>query len=258
MADRPRDDTWWIASDGKWYPPTLQPETANVPAGTDDIDGITDGPSTTGSTSVPTVLTRIVSAALLASSAAFAVAAVFGLRFGSALGSTSTSDRSRTAVEDLFLGWSSLALFAMVVTGAVVLVWTFQTSRAFDARGASGRRWRGAWTIGAWFIPFASFVLPKLVYNELEKISQVPFTGADIGTRWKEEQRSTLSDLWWLLWVAGLFMYQSTQVFMSDPAVDPGTVAVATSLSGAAHLVLAAAGVALVVVIRRIDSASRS
>jgi len=197
------------------------------------------------------------SVALVITSGAFAVAAVFGLQYGSALRSGATSDPQQVSVEGLYLGWSSFALFAMVVTGVFVLVWTFQTSKVFDARGASGRRWRGAWTIGSWFIPLASFVLPRFVLSELEKISQVPFDGGDIGERWKEEPRSTVGDLWWLLWVSGLFMYQSTQVFLTDPSVDPGTIAVATSLAGAAHVVLAAAGVALVVVVRRIEAASQ-
>jgi hypothetical protein len=162
-----------------------------------------------------------------------------------------------SSAEDLFLGWSSFALFAMVVTGVLVLIWTYQTSKAFDARGPTGRKWRGAWTIGSWFIPFASFVLPKLVFNELERISQAPFTDDPIGDRWKSETRSGISDLWWLLWVAGLFMFQSTQVFLTDPSVDEGTIAVATSLSGVAHGLLAAAGVSLVVVVRRIEAVSR-
>lgn len=149
-------------------------------------------------------------------------------------------------------------MFALVITGVVLLMWTFQTSRAFDHRGATGRRWRGAWTIGSWFVPFASFVLPKLVFNELERISRVPFTGDEIGEAWKDETRSAVGDLWWLLWIVGLFSYQATQVLLSDPGVDAGTSAVAASLSGVSHAVLAGAGVALVLVVRRIESDSRA
>lgn len=251
MADRPRDDTWWIASDGKWYPQALQPD-----ADTTSVAATEPTSADSGSTAVPRVLTLVVTMALAAASAAFAVAAFFGIRSGSALSSASVSAQDQASAEEVFLSWSSFALFAMVVAGVLVLGWTYLTSKAFDARGASGRRWRGWWTIGAWFIPFASFVLPKLVFNELEKISRVPFTGDDIGDRWKEESRSSVGDLWWLLWVAGLFMFQMTQVFLTDPAIDPGTIAVASSLSGVAHAVLAAAGVALFFVVRRIESAS--
>jgi len=253
MADRPRDDTWWIASDGKWYPPSLQPDPT-----AERVLAVEPALPSRGSSTVPSVLVRIVTAALAATSAAFAVAALLGLRYGSVLRSTSSSAEDRSLAEGLFLGWSTLALFAMVATGVIVLAWTFQTSKAFDARGPENRRWRGAWTIGAWFVPLASFILPKLVFNELEKISQVPFTGDDVGDRWKEEARSGLGDLWWLLWVVGLFMYQMAQVFLTDPTVDPDTVAVASSISGVSHAVLAAAGVALVFVVRRIDSASRA
>jgi len=251
MADRPRDNTWWIASDGKWYPPTLQPEADVGPSSV--IESSRDANT---STAVPRVLTLVVTTSLAATAAAFAFGAFFGLRYGSALGSASASAQDRASAEEVFLGWSSLALVMMALTGGAVLAWTYQTSRAFDARGASGRRWRGWWTIGAWFVPLASLILPKLVFNELEKISQVPFDGEEIGDRWKGETRSTVADLWWLLWVAGLFMYQSTQMFLTDPAVDPGTIAVASSLSGVAHAVLAAAGASLAVVVRRIYSAS--
>jgi hypothetical protein len=95
------------------------------------------------------------------------------------------------------------------------------------------------------------------VFNELEKISQVPFVRDEIGDQWKEESHSAVGDLWWLLWVVGLFLFQATQMLLTDPAVDAGTVDIATSLSGLAHAILAAAGVALVVVMWRIESTSR-
>jgi hypothetical protein len=256
MADRPRDNTWWIASDGKWYPPTLQPE-INPDAGIAPRADVVPEMSHTESTAIPQVLTRVVSAALVMSSAAFVVAAFFGFRYGAALGSAAVSAEDLASAEEVSLGWSSFSLFALVVTGIGVLVWAYQTSKAFDARGTSGRRWRGWWTVGGWFVPIASFILPRLGFNELEKISQVPFTGDDIGDRWKGETRSAIGDLWWLLWVTGLFLYQSTQVFLTDPSVDSGTIATAASLSGVAHVVLAAAGAALVIVVRRIDSASQ-
>jgi hypothetical protein len=252
MADRPRDDAWWIASDGKWYPPNLQPDFSAAPV----VDA-QSSPAPVGSIVVPRLLTRIATGALIATSITFVVAAFFGLQYGTALRSNSVSDLSRASAEAVFLGWSSLAVFAMVVTGALILVWTFRTSKAFDARGAANRRWNRGWTIGAWFIPLASFVLPKLVFNELEKISQVPFVRDEIGNEWKEESHSAVGDLWWLLWVVGLFLFQATQVFLTDPTVDAGTVDIATSLSGLAHAILAAAGVALVVVMWRIEATSR-
>lgn len=252
MADRPRDDAWWIASDGKWYPPNLQPDLSAA-----HVVDAQSPRALVGSAVVPRLLTRIATGALVATSITFVVAAFLGLQYGTALRSASVSDESRASAEEVFLGWSSLAVFAMVVTGALILVWTFRTSKAFDARGATNRRWNRGWTIGSWFIPLASFVLPKLVFNELEMISQVPFVRDEIGDQWKEESHSAVGDLWWLLWVVGLFLFQATQMLLTDPAVDAGTVDIATSLSGLAHAILAAAGVALVVVMWRIESTSR-
>jgi hypothetical protein len=252
MADRPRDDTWWIASDGKWYPPNLEPDSSVAP-----VVDVQSPMTPAASAVVPRVLTRIAAGALVATSITFVVAAFFGLQYGTALRSTSVSDESRTSAEEVFLGWSSFALFAMVATGVLILVWTFRTSKAFDARGATNRRWNRGWTIGAWFIPLASFVLPKLVFNELERISKIPFFSDAIGDQWKRESHSAVGDLWWLLWVVGLFLLQATQLLLTDPTVDAGTVDVATSLSSLAHAILAAAGIALVVVMRRVESSSR-
>ncbi|MEN8239862.1 MAG: DUF4328 domain-containing protein [Actinomycetota bacterium] len=253
MADRPRDDTWWIASDGKWYPPTLHPDPEAAPT-----SAVEHARSTERSSSIPVGLTRAVTAALAASTAMFAIAAVFGLRYGSALRSTTMSAGDVAATEEVFVGWSALALLALVMSGAVVLAWTFQTSKAFDHRGPTRRRWRGAWTIGSWFVPLASFVLPKLVFNELEKIAQIPFTGDDVGDDWTHQSRSTLGDLWWVLWLIGLFMVQATQIVMTEPSVDEETLALAASLSGAAHAALAGAGVAMFFLVRRIEVGSRS
>ncbi|MCL1588247.1 MAG: DUF4328 domain-containing protein, partial [Actinomycetia bacterium] len=150
MADRPRDDTWWIASDGKWYPSTLQPGSSVAP-----VVDVQSPMAVVASAVVPRVLTRIASGALVATSIMFVVAAFFGFQYGTALRSASVSRESRASAEDVFLGWSSFALFAMVATGVLILVWTFRTSKAFDARGATNRRWNRWWTIGAWFIPLA-------------------------------------------------------------------------------------------------------
>jgi len=252
LADRPRDD-WWLASDDKWYPPDLRPDV-----------GITE-PETwvphshrTSGTTVPRTLTKLLVWALLATSIFLVVAAFFGLRHAATVRSATSTPGSIETAEFVALGWSGIAVLGILVSGLLVIVWTFQTSKSLDARGTTGRRWRGGWTIGSWFIPIASLVLPKLVFNELERVVQVPYTGQPIGETWKTMSRSQLGDVWWLLWVAALIPLQIVQVLAADQIDDGGTIAMVATVTAISYALFAGAGVALAFVIRRIEQASRS
>ena len=72
MADRPRNDDWWLASDGKWYPPELRSDAdggGTSPMGTDDASRV-----------ISAALTNATSMAVALSSSLFIVAAFFGFR----------------------------------------------------------------------------------------------------------------------------------------------------------------------------------
>ena len=150
-----------------------------------------------------------------------------------------------------------LAGVLLAVAAVTSIVWIYQASRAADARGASGRRWRGGWTIGSWVIPFANFVLPKLLFNELEKAFQVPFRGLPIDDAWRSEQRTGLADLWWALWVGGSAV--SLWSWFANPGeVSEGeALSTSVSLTSITMLLTAASGVFFIFVVRRIAVFSR-
>lgn len=258
MADRPRNDDWWLASDGRWYPPELHPGRAD-----DDAPEPSESPTTGGSTRVSTRLTYAVTIALMLTSSLFIVTAFYGFRVAGELrdgGSPlSTVIEGATSAEIAFSGWFALAVIAFLAAGVLTIAWTVNASRAFDARGASGRRWRGGWTVGSWLIPLANFVLPKLLFNELERISRTPSNGEPVAERWRSRPRSTLGDLWWGLWLGGIVTNQASTVLSGGLGVIDGTgdltddqLATGLSLSALAFLLIAGAGIALLFVIRRI------
>jgi hypothetical protein len=254
MADRPRDDEWWLASDGKWYPPELA---------SDARDGALPGsasPEATPGTVVPSVFTNVVGGLLTATSILMVVSSFFGLRYAGDLRSgravVSPGAEDVGASEITYTGWLSIALLMFVITGVVVLVWTYKTSKMLDARGATQRRWRGGWTIWSWIIPFANFVIPKLVFNEIEKISQTQYLGEPIGFSWKQMTRTRLADVWWLLWVGGVLLSQMSAV-VNLGGEDEGTLATSVTMTSVSYVFFAAAGVALALVLRRIEMFSR-
>ncbi len=65
----------------------------------------------------------------------------------------------------------------MFTVGAVLLmVWLNLAYKAGQSRGAIDRTWSSGWTVGAWFIPFANLAIPKLVVNEVDRMSRLELT----------------------------------------------------------------------------------
>jgi hypothetical protein len=247
MADRPRNDDWWLASDGKWYPPELHPAAEPVNGGVSSVGD---------QTSISRGLTNAVSILVAVASSLLSVAAFFGFRFsGEAreLGDTA-SDLSRdpTASELAYAGWFLLAGVLLAIAAVTSVVWVYTSSRAGDQRGASGRTWRGGWTIGSWVIPIGNLVLPKLVFNELERIFQVPYLGIPIEDGWRAYERTTLADLWWALWVAGSVVSIGGVFLTPADGANGDTLATSVMLTSLTMLMTAASGVFFILVVRRI------
>jgi hypothetical protein len=253
MADRPRGDDWWLASDGKWYPPELSSQPlayqGDVDTGADPTTEISPG------------LTTAVSVLVGIASGLMVVVAFFGFRYASELSDlgadASSVTRDPTPSEIAFAGWLLLAGLVLVAAAVTSLVWVFTASRAGDARGATTRSWRGGWAVGVWFIPLANLVLPKLLFNELERIFQVPFRGVPIEDSWRQESRTQLADLWWALWVAGSVVSLSSW-FLSPSDVTSGeALGSSVTLTSITLVLTAVAGVLFALVVRRIEVFSR-
>lgn len=253
MADRPRSDDWWLASDGRWYPPDLDPS---------EDAAISPDQQDHGSAISPT-FTRVVSIALSFASVILAATAYAGLRYASALqkyaGELSDAEAEALALIELtWAGWTAVGLLALILTGVLVIGWTYSASRALDKRGPIGRRWRGHWTIGSWLIPFGNLILPKLVFNEIERIAQVPYEHVPIGEQWRTYPRSQHGDLWWLLWIGGLIPSQLIQIMIGNPAGDAGRLAIMVNISSFTFALFAGAGIALASLVRRIERSSHA
>lgn len=207
-------------------------------------------------TSIPQTLTRLVIWGLTGASFLLLVAGTITFWYSTVL-RTASDDTVITDARLVADGWSGMGFFAMFIVGALVLGWTLRTSRVMDARGATERRWKGWWTIGSWFVPIASLILPRLVFAELEKIAQVPSNGEPVGDVWKSERRSSLGDLWWLMWTGSLVALQLSQMLTLDGTDDPSTLALAATLAAVGYVSLSGAGIAFALLIRNIERVSR-
>ena len=80
----------------------------------------------------------------------------------------------------------------------VTIVWMNKAHKTTQRLWRGSRKWTSGWTVGGWFIPFANFVIPKKVLNEIERIATAPRTGGVVGSGWRQESTSALGWLWWI------------------------------------------------------------
>jgi heme/copper-type cytochrome/quinol oxidase subunit 2 len=112
---------------------------------------------------------------------------------------------------DSLVGLASLVgTLARVALFVVIIVWAWRCHKATAGLNPGPRRWAAGWTIGGWFIPFASIVIPKLVLDETERIAMAPRSNGT-ATNWKAVKISRVGIAWWWLFVlSGFFAFQAS------------------------------------------------
>lgn len=170
--------------------------------------------------------------------------------------SAEASDRVAAGFDTVF-GLNALFNLGYLVTGILFIVWSFQAYKSAASRGAMNRRWSAGWTIGGWFIPFANYVIPKLVINEVDRMSNPAAGDPPIGGRWRHSPRLASSDLWWAFSVLALVLFTVGNVLtpaLIEPESSYGT---GILLSAIGMVAFAAAGVAGGWMVRTIGSRLR-
>lgn len=114
-------------------------------------------------------------------------------------GGTTAADVAEA--EQLSEGFVSIAFWVGAAAGLLTIMWWHRAHRAVRATGATGLRWSPGWAVGGWFIPVANTVIPKLVLNEIDRVSL--WHGTRQGD-WRESRLTPLATWWWLIWIAGV------------------------------------------------------
>ena len=134
--------------------------------------------------------------------------------------------------EDVAFGFLGFATLLTWVSGILFIVWLYQAYKSAESLGGIGRRWSAGWTIGSWFIPLANLVLPKLVVNEVDRMSNPMAGDPPIELRWQSMRRLLPSDFWWITLISGqVLSFIGWMVYSSGPTYED-------SLTGASYLVI--------------------
>jgi hypothetical protein len=249
MADRPRDAGWWQAADGKWYPPELLDAPRPQWPTTEQVPVVVPNPATVVPSPTPTIVAIVVASvlSLLGAFTGFRLASVIR-----ASGDPAFVDNEPTYVSEtgLWASTSAMQYLSIAVAAVLLIVFLYRVSKALSARGPEGTTWGKGWTIGGWFVPIANLIIPRLVVGELEKIVQVPYGGVPIGSEWRKAPRSVVSDIWWLMWVAGQTTTWVGTVGGNTSLDDNGTFTAFLMVASISSLLVAGSGVALSVTVR--------
>lgn len=201
MSDRPHGEGWWLASDGKWYPPESRPGPPSPPG-----PPWMSAPDTRLSPGLHTAVR--VFCYLTAGAAGLAVIALANAipRMHDWWTAPLGSDAAElSAWEEASALWGAAA-GVLGVVGLVLfillLVWGSQAYRSLGRSGAEGRSWSSGWAVGGWFIPLAGVVIPRLVFSEIERIAHPESGPAPVGDRWRRRPLLGSGLAWWILQIA--------------------------------------------------------
>jgi hypothetical protein len=158
-----------------------------------------------------------------------------------------TITRADASSADSFVGVAAVAEFLLgIAVLAVLIVLLYRASRNTELWERDSPRWAVGWTIGGWFIPCASYVIPFLVVGEIWR--RTPLARSD-GTAGRRAGATAVLWGWWISWVVGNLFFLGARG--NGGGVD--SLIEDDGLRIVASLLLAAASVLLVVVVRTLD-----
>jgi len=150
-------------------------------------------------------------------------------------------------VDDLAQAAGITLLVLSLATAVVFIIWMFRAAQNNAALGREHPRFGPGWAIGGWFIPFAFFVIPVLVMQDLWRGSTTLTARGDM--RWKIADRSALVG-WW--WAALLLSLLSGTIDSNHPDTTLSDLRAADTLSIIGTCFRVAAAVLAILVVRKL------
>ncbi len=146
--------------------------------------------------------------------------------------------------DDVADGVSSVLSLLMLAVFVVLIVYLYRASKNTELWDFTSRSWGPGWSIGAWFIPLANFVIPFFVVREIWQRTPEP----EDGTR----PTSGVLVLWWVLFVVGIL---AVRIDVSPDTLDEFRAQDWGHIVGA--LALAGSVLPLVKIVRTLDRRQR-
>ena len=293
MSDVQQGPGWWLASDGKWYPPESRPQPLPPPSVSAPPGGSGPTPSlqpfgppnaatlpaygqpaygqpADGQPAYGAVQRRSVSGglsgtiqgffwALLAFSLLAAVLGLVSLVAFNTYWDTPINSRAEEqayddwiAIDDAYSTLAGFAVICGIVLFILLIIWSNSAHKTTQQLWSGDRKWSSGWTVGAWFIPFANAILPKLVLNEIERIALEPRASGQVGATWRARALVAVGNLWWFGLIAGVVLTQIGATIGTDVESSSGDIRASYAIDALGLTVIGVSAIFGALYIRRL------
>jgi hypothetical protein len=110
-----------------------------------------------------------------------------------------------TSADDGVAGAYLLSSICEIAVFVLLIVWLWRAYSNTRVFGAGPWRWGRGWTVGAWFIPLANLVIPKLLINDAWRGADSRAPGNPM---WRRLPVAGVVTVWWILLAAGRVLLQ--------------------------------------------------
>ncbi len=135
------------------------------------------------------------------------------------------------------LGFTIMLGIAVFV---LLIIWLWRAYSNTRVFGAAPWRFGRGWTIGAWFIPFANFVIPKMLINDAWRGADRDAPG---NPQWRKLPVAAIITLWWFSYVIAVFLLRVASALYDVEDMSLDTLVGIDVVTGVIALVAAGAAV---------------
>lgn len=215
MSDTQQGPGWWMASDGKWYPPQGEqlppPPPPGFPQYVNPTGNFTQRPESVSNTLVVWLQVLLyIAAGAVGISALFMPSAVSSAEdyMNSSMGSSFESKALNdwVSAEDSYTTFFGLYSLVAIPVFILLIIFSFKAYKSTQSLWMGPRKWSRGWTVGGWFIPLANFIIVPKVLIETDRIASAPRNSGQVSDGWQGLKANSMLIWWWALYGVGTVM----------------------------------------------------
>jgi hypothetical protein len=213
MSDVQQGPGWWMASDGKWYPPQGEqlppPPPPGFPQYTNPAGNFSQRTeSVSQGLSVWLQVLLYISAGLTAVAALMIPSVISAAQNydDASSGSSGRAFNDWINAEDRFAAFFGLYILVAIPVFVLLIVFLHRAHKSTQTLWAGHRKWSQGWAVGSWFIPFANFIIVPQVFREIDRIASSPRNAGRVDDGWQRSKGNPQLILWWVFYGVGTIL----------------------------------------------------
>jgi hypothetical protein len=264
MSDTQQGPGWWMASDGKWYPPQGEqlppPPPPAFPQYVNPTVNFSQRTELVSNTLVVWLQALLyIAAGLVGISALVIPTAVSAAEkfMNSSMGSALEMDALNdwVSAEDGHTTFFGLYTLVGIPVFILLIIFSFRAYKSTQSLWAGPRKWSRGWTVGGWFIPLANFIIVPKVLIETDRIASAPRNGGQVSDGWQRLSANSMLIWWWALYGIGALMNYGITYANSENASSFDDYKIGMYIGMVGELMVVASCVLAALTVRRMGKA---